>query len=716
MTESRCYIHTLPDGRPGLLIIGEERIGGGAFEAQLLAQAFDRQPAAAIVTFGLGLHGNRAAAELFTPDQLLSLAALFGGADRVERLSKSIASAGIAREVMKLQTAVGEREIKFTGRRASEAGAKESFVFIFEDVSDRRALERELSGRTIVAPAKPANAEKLPVSRLSRDDKSAFNALGHALRSAGEVSPPAQSKPKLAPIDLPQAVVRRLDMLPEPTIVAQGGRIHYANPSAITLLGAETTEQILTSPDLAQSFDAVGERPATIALSTSDGGRIVLTASAVQIAWRGGPARQITVKRPEPGKTRETSSPAVETVPVVVPPAEPVPLASKTAEPVTKAEPAAARQQDDELRSILDTAADGIITLASDGTIRSFSAAAEAIFGYRLAEVLGRSFAELFAPESRKVLRDYLAALQGPGLASVFNDGREVTAIVKQGGEVPLFLTIGKLQPKRPESAAFCAVVRDITQWKKTEQELREAKDNAEQASRQKSEFLAKISHELRTPLNAILGFSEVMRLERFGEIRNDKYRGYVNDIHTSGAHLLSLINDLLDLSKVEAGKLELNFTAVDLGEVVDHAFKMMQEQATAARVILRKNIPADLPSVVADLRSMRQIIINLLSNAVKFTDPGGQVIVSAQFVKSGELKLRVKDTGIGMSESDLREALEPFRRVSTEGREASGTGLGLPLTKALAEANRTVFAISSEPRKGTLVEITFPTTRVLAA
>jgi PAS domain S-box-containing protein len=420
------------------------------------------------------------------------------------------------------------------------------------------------------------------------------------------------------------------------------------------------------------------------------------------------------VKRPDTVKHKDVP-PAAEIVPIVTPP-EPVPV--KPAEPVIKPEKAEVpvRQQDEELRSILDTAADGIITLAADGTIRSFSAAAEAIFGYRLAEVNGRNFAELFAPESRKTLRDYLAALQGPGLAAVFNDGREVTAIVKQGGEVPLFLTIGKLQPRRLESAAFCAVVRDITQWKKTEQELREAKESAEQASRQKSEFLAKISHELRTPLNAILGFSEVMRLERFGEIRNDKYRGYVNDIHTSGAHLLSLINDLLDLSKVEAGKLELNFTAVDLGEVVDHAFKIMQEQATAARVILRKNLPNDLPSVVADLRSMRQIVINLLSNAVKFTDPGGQVIVSAQFLKSGELKLKVKDTGIGMSESDLREALEPFRRVSTEGREVAGTGLGLPLTKALAEANRTVFSISSEPRKGTLVEITFPTTRVLAA
>ncbi len=175
-------------------------------------------------------------------------------------------------------------------------------------------------------------------------------------------------------------------------------------------------------------------------------------------------------------------------------------------------------------------------------------------------------------------MRDYLAALQGPGLASVFNDGREVQAVVKQGGTVPLFLTIGRLQAPKSQ-AAFCAVVRDITQWKKTESELREAKEKAEATSRQKSEFLARISHELRTPLNAIMGFSEVMRLARFGEIENEKYRGYVNDIHASGSHLLSLINDLLDIAKVEAGKLELNFTAVNLGEVIDHAMKMLQEK-----------------------------------------------------------------------------------------------------------------------------------------
>jgi signal transduction histidine kinase len=205
------------------------------------------------------------------------------------------------------------------------------------------------------------------------------------------------------------------------------------------------------------------------------------------------------------------------------------------------------------------------------------------------------------------------------------------------------------------------------------------------------------------------------MRLARFGEIENEKYRGYVNDIHSSGSHLLSLINDLLDLSKVEAGKLELNFTSVNLGDVIDHAMKMLQEQATTARVVLRKSWAPGMPNVVADLRSMRQIMLNLLSNAIKFTDPGGQVIVSGQLTDAGELKLRVKDTGIGMTPDQLRDALEPFQRVATEGRDVEGTGLGLPLTKALAEANRTAFAITSEPRKGTMAEITFPTTRVLA-
>lgn len=368
----------------------------------------------------------------------------------------------------------------------------------------------------------------------------------------------------------------------------------------------------------------------------------------------------------------------------------------------------------DELRAILDVASDGIITLDGEGRILSFSAGAESIFGLNFSEVVDRPLAELLSPESRKSLRDYLAALRGPGLASVFNDGREVSATTRQGGNVPLFLTVGRLQ--HPQSrAVFCAVVRDITPWKRTERELRDAKEQAEAANRQKSEFLARISHELRTPLNAIMGFSEVMRLERFGELRNEKYRAYANDIHASGEHLLALINDLLDLSKVEAGKLELDFTAVSVDDAVDHAMRLMQEQATSAQVVVRRSLPPRLPRVVADHRSLRQVMLNLLSNAIKYTDAGGQVIVSAQVEPSGALCLRVKDTGIGMTQNQLDDALQPFTRVETPGRERQGTGLGLPLTKALVEANRAQFTMSSAPGKGTLAEITFPGTRVLA-
>ncbi len=237
-----------------------------------------------------------------------------------------------------------------------------------------------------------------------------------------------------------------------------------------------------------------------------------------------------------------------------------------------------------------------------------------------------------------------------------------------------------------------------------------------EQDNEKKSDFLARISHELRTPLNAIMGFSEVMSEEKFGPIANDRYKGYVSDIRTSSEHLLSLVNDLLDLTKIESGNLELNFTSVNLSDIVGQCVSLMQPQATRERIVMRTSMPDNLPPVVADHRSLRQIVLNLLSNAVKFTGTGGQVIVSAQFGEDGEIRLQVRDTGIGMSETDLKKAMEPYRQIKAVNENGQpGTGLGLPLTKALAEANRAEFHISSEKDKGTLVQIIFPTTRVLA-
>jgi PAS domain S-box-containing protein len=525
---------------------------------------------------------------------------------------------------------------------------------------------------------------------------------------------------------VPALVSRALDALPHVIVLHRGAEVLFANRAAVAALGF--TDQ----PDLL-AHRALGERLAQadsgeISLTIADGTEMPFRLTRSSFPWNTGPVSQsalepVAAAAPPPAPV-EPDEPD-EILPESAPegPEQRGALAAAEAPKPTGLARLAWEPVDAELRAILDTATDGIITLDENGHIRGFSAGAEALFGYRLADVAGRPFTDLLGPESRKVVRNYLAALDHSGLASVFNDGREVEAVVAQG-TVPLFIAIGRIGATSSTAAgttggggqAYCVVVRDLTQWKKTEAELRRAKEEAERASAQKSEFLANISHELRTPLNAILGFSEVMRSQRFGALSNQRYLGYANDIHESGEHLLSLINDLLDLSKVEAGKLELNFTSVNLAALVDQCLAVLQDHAAAGQVVLRKNIPAGLPNVVADQRSVKQILLNLISNAVKFTDPGGQVIVSARLARTGELKISVKDTGIGMSEAELQAAVQPFKRIESPGREqAPGTGLGLPLSRALTEANRATFAISSERRKGTLVEITFPTTRVLA-
>jgi signal transduction histidine kinase len=262
----------------------------------------------------------------------------------------------------------------------------------------------------------------------------------------------------------------------------------------------------------------------------------------------------------------------------------------------------------------------------------------------------------------------------------------------------------------------LCAVFRDLAPWKKAADELTAAKRQAERTSSAKTDFLAKISHEIRTPLNAIIGFSEIMAQEKFGPVGNERYRQYLVDIQSSGEHLLSLVNDLLDLSKIEAGKLELDFTRLALNPLTQQCIAIMQPQANRERIIIRTSLSPKLPPVIADARSVRQIVLNLISNSTKFTGTGGQVIVSTTLTDLGEAVLRVRDSGIGMSEKEIALALEPFRQVATTVRPGpGGTGLGLPLTKALAEANRATFSIKSAPNAGTLIEVVFPPDRVLA-
>ncbi len=366
----------------------------------------------------------------------------------------------------------------------------------------------------------------------------------------------------------------------------------------------------------------------------------------------------------------------------------------------------------EDLRNILDTATDGVIILSDEGVVKAINRSAEALFDVDADDIAGRSLTRFLAPESHRVAMDYLSGISGTGVASLLNDGREVIGKTAKGGLLPLFMTIGKLE----KTNGCCAVMRDITHWKKAEEELLSAKAVAERASEQKTEFLAKVSHEVRTPLNAIIGFSDMMIEERFGKIDNDRYRGYLRDIQKSGSHVLDLINDLLDISKIEAGKMELAFDACDLNTVVSETVAMTQPDANKERVIIRTSLSTVVPKVVADLRSLKQIILNLVSNSIKYTKSGGQVIVSTVYDESGEVVLRVRDTGIGMSEDELETALRPFEQISTSSSvNKQGTGLGLPLTKAMVEANRASFHIESKPDDGTLVEVHFPPQRVLA-
>lgn len=244
----------------------------------------------------------------------------------------------------------------------------------------------------------------------------------------------------------------------------------------------------------------------------------------------------------------------------------------------------------------------------------------------------------------------------------------------------------------------------------------RSTRSDAQHAAAAKAEFMAKVSHEIRTPLNSMIGFAEVIMAERFGAIGNERYREYLTDIHTAGTQLVSLINDLVDLSKVESGQLDLNFASLDLNDVTRQCVAVMQPQANRARIIIRSALAPSLSQIVADPRTVRQIVINLLSHAIRFTGPGGQVIVSTGVSDAGDAVLRVRDTGAGMHEKDIEAALDPFSHAATGPSWSSGgSGLGLPLTKALAAANHAEFRIQSAPNAGTLVEVAFPV-RPLAA
>lgn len=331
------------------------------------------------------------------------------------------------------------------------------------------------------------------------------------------------------------------------------------------------------------------------------------------------------------------------------------------------------------------------------------------ITGYTLNDVLGRNPRLLKSPETTSKVHNEMWERLNAGKAW----RGELKDVRKDGTSFWAYATIAPVKNERGETTHFVATHEDITARKAGEIRLREATKQAKLGSRAKSELMANMSHELRTPLNAIIGFSDSILSSVFGPLGHDRYESYVRDIYNSGHHLLDLINDILDVSAIEAGKMELRPEPLDIIDLVKESMKLIQHRADAAGVTLHLHIEDDIPGLLGDERRIKQILLNLLSNAVKFTPEKGRVTLRVLQGPDGGLRFEVQDTGIGMDEKGIETALSQFGQVdSTLARKYEGTGLGLPLTKSLVEAHGGFLEIHSRLGHGTTVMVQFPSQR----
>ncbi|MBT5109222.1 MAG: PAS domain S-box protein [Rhodospirillaceae bacterium] len=360
------------------------------------------------------------------------------------------------------------------------------------------------------------------------------------------------------------------------------------------------------------------------------------------------------------------------------------------------------------LSDILRIAPEVIISTDAEGHILMFNDAAESTFGYAADDVIGQSLDILLPEQAPGAHAGHLKAfVEGPDTARMMGGRGEISGRRRDGSIFLADASISKLESGG--QTILTVTMHDITDRRQAEEDLRNAVVEAERANKAKTEFLATMSHELRTPLNAIIGFSETMSAQFFGPLGSEKYVEYAGDIKNSGDHLLQLINDLLDLSAIEAGKHELHMEELNVQDIAEDCAPIMNERAGEKRITYVSNIAPDLPRVQADQRALKQILLNLLSNAVKFTPNGGAVTLTAT-ASDGVLSIEIRDNGAGIPEAKLSTLTDPFVRGEVDPyKSQEGTGLGLAIVKSLVDLHEGDLTIESEVGVGTTVTVTLP-------